>query len=142
TVAVANGVAVFGWQRPWLRPIPRAATRAAIRRVCSLGLVFFALQLSRSLDLLADNLVAAQVLGAGTVPQYAVPLKLFVLPSSIIALFQMPLWPAYGEAAARGDRAWIARTARRSFTVSLLASLPAALTLAVFGRTILRLWVG
>jgi O-antigen/teichoic acid export membrane protein len=53
-----------------------------------------------------------------------------------------PLWPAYGEAIARGDLQWVNRTLVRSLQVTALASVLVASLLIVGGNTILALWVG
>jgi O-antigen/teichoic acid export membrane protein len=53
-----------------------------------------------------------------------------------------PLWPAYGEAAARADIAWIRRTFVRSVWVSFVIVLPTFVLVALFGRTVIQLWTG
>ena len=53
-----------------------------------------------------------------------------------------PYWPAYAEAAGRGDVAWIRHTARQNLarTLGLLAA--GALAVIWIGRPFIRLWAG
>jgi O-antigen/teichoic acid export membrane protein len=90
----------------------------------------------------SDSLVVAQILGQETVAQYSVPYRLFSIVTVVLTFFLMPLWPAYAEAAARGDVFWIRRTLRRSLKLGLAFNLTAGLLLVVSGRWIIRLWVG
>src|SRR5208282_70762 len=95
---------------PWLLPARRAFSGVAARKIFDLGILFFVLQCAFVLAYTSDNIVIAQVLGAAAVALYAVPQKLFSSVSTIVSMAINPLWPAYGEALARGDVAWVRRT--------------------------------
>ncbi|MEO8005630.1 MAG: oligosaccharide flippase family protein [Betaproteobacteria bacterium] len=125
-----------------LRPGPRHVTRAGIRRIAHVGLLFFALQIVVSVAFAADNLIIARVLGASAVATYAIPEKMFALITSVVMLAVTPLWPAYGEAIARGDNAWVRRALGRSIRFAMLAAALASAALVAFGGEITRLWVG
>jgi O-antigen/teichoic acid export membrane protein len=90
----------------------------------------------------SDNIVVAGIFGADEVTQYAVPWQLFMIPIVGLSVMLTPLWPAYGEAIARGDVAWIRTTLYRSFAVGLLITVPAATFLVMFGTQVIHLWVG
>jgi O-antigen/teichoic acid export membrane protein len=140
--SVMNGSVLFGAQRPWLRPRVRNLRAFAAKRVLSTGLMFFILQISMTIGYQADNLVIAQVLGAEKVAQYAVPFRLFSITPALLAMIMMPLWPAYGEALTRGDRAWVLKTIRRSLILGLAISIPISTVLIGFGQQIVHAWVG
>ena len=54
-----------------------------------------------------------------------------------------PLWPAYGEAIARGDIPWARSTLTRSIKAGLLVAVPlGGCPGAVFGLPIIAVWVG
>jgi O-antigen/teichoic acid export membrane protein len=53
-----------------------------------------------------------------------------------------PLWPAYGEALARGDLPWIRKGLRRSLLLASCLAAPSAALLALFSGMILTWWVG
>jgi O-antigen/teichoic acid export membrane protein len=137
-----NWITEFGWYRPWLFPEWMAFDQAVARRILAMGSQFFLLQLAGALAFASDNIVAAQVCGQSAVTQYAVPMRLFAALASVIALFNNPLWPAYGEAAAHGDIDWAKRTLIRSLWWTLLVSAVLATILMLFGKVILYHWVG
>ena len=141
-VAALNAAAVFGWQRRWLRPRLSAVSQSAAREVAKVGLLFMVLQISIALAFSSDNLVAAQVLGLDAVPQYSVPFRMFAIPASLLGVMLAPLWPAYGEAVARGDVRWIRQTLRRSLHVSVAYGAIVSVLLVLFGKAIVRAWAG
>ncbi len=104
--------------------------------------MFFVAQLGTVLILNAPNLVIARLLGANTVAPYSVVMKPIQALTLLTALWAIPLWPAYGEAAARGDWNWIARTFRRTAVLGLLVSVSGASLFFAFHRSILGYWVG
>jgi O-antigen/teichoic acid export membrane protein len=140
--SVMNGLVLFGAQRPWLRPRIGNARSLAAKTILSTGLMFFIMQISMTIGYQADNLVIAQVLGAEKVAQYAVPFKLFSIAPALLAMIMMPLWPAYGEAITRGDRAWVLKTLRRSLMLGLGISIPINAVLIAFGLQLVHGWVG
>lgn len=139
--AFANGVVLY-LRRPWLRPHLSSITGDAVRRVFRRGMLFFTLQLGGVIAYQSDNYVINQVLGPEQVTQYAVPLYLFNLAPLLLNLVLAPLWPAYAEAAARGDADWVRGTLTRSIKLALSVTGPPALILVLFGAPIMRLWVG
>jgi O-antigen/teichoic acid export membrane protein len=137
-----NWITEFGWYRPWLSPKWMAFDRNLARRILTQGSQFFLLQIAGALAFASDNIVAAQVCGPSAVTQYAVPMRLFAALASVLALFNNPLWPAYGEAAARGDIDWAKRTLIRSLWWTLLISALLATIVMLFGKVIIYHWVG
>jgi len=137
-----NGFLLFGFQRPWLRPKFESFSRECVRRLFGLGSMFLLLQIFMSLAFLSDNIIIAHVIGAVAVAQYAVPQRMFGFVSILIGLLLGPLWPAYGEAVARGDHQWVGLTLRRSLLYAVLVSGAAAAVFVIFGHAIVWLWVG
>lgn len=138
----ANGWFFFFRQRPWLRPRwPNVSARAA-KTLLRTGFLFFALQVAAALCYQSPNFVIAQMLGASAVTAYAVPLRLFSVAPMFLGFVLAPLWPAYGEAIARGDHAWVTKTLKRSISLGLIVNVPIAAALVLFGRNLIQLWVG
>ncbi|MFI5166663.1 MAG: oligosaccharide flippase family protein [Thermoanaerobaculales bacterium] len=138
----ANGWFFFFRQRPWLRPRwPNVSARAA-KALLRTGFLFFALQVAAALCYQSPNFVIAQMLGASAVTQYAVPLRLFSVAPIFLGFVLAPLWPAYGEAIARGDHSWVTKTLKRSILMGLVVNVPIAAVLVLFGRNLIQLWVG
>ncbi len=115
---------------------------AAAASILRLGALFFALYLTSALLVLVDNLLAAHLFGLEEVPQLAAAQRLFALPLMALAVVLTPLWPAYTEAIARGDLAWVGKTLRRTLMLCVGLGGVSALMLACFGGSILQLWVG
>ncbi len=137
-----NGVMLFGFQRPWLRPRWKKVNGAAARKLFRLGILFFILQMTIALAYASDNLIAAQLLGPAAVTQYAVTMRLFSIAPMILGLWLSPLWPAYGEAIARGDQLWVQQTLSKSLRMALLVTVVPSALLIVLGAPIVTRWVG
>lgn len=137
-----NGIVLFGWKYPWLRPRLDNISLQISQKLFRVGFLFLILQIASAVAYQSDNIVLARILGASVVPQYAVPVKLFALIPMLLGFVVAPLWPAYGEAIARKDVTWARKTLFRSIRISLLISVPATLALLIFGVQIIHLWVG
>lgn len=141
-VTFINGIVLFSKRYPWLRPRISNFSITIMKRVLKIGLLFFFLQLAVSLGYSSDNIVLAQILGLNAVSQYAVPMRMFQIVPLLLGFVFAPLWPAYGEAIARGDIGWVTLTLKRSICLGLLVNIPFAMILVVFGSKILELWIG
>lgn len=140
--ALLNNVDMFGRRRRLLRPRLRSATRGVMKKLAASGMLYFTLQAVGAFAYQADTLVIAHFLGAGEVPQYAVPLRLFMFVPVLLSLVLRPLWPAYADAIARREAAWVRRTFLRITRAVLSFTIPITLVLVVFGTKIIHLWVG
>jgi O-antigen/teichoic acid export membrane protein len=125
-----------------VRPARGLVTRSAMSVTSKTGGMFFAVQIVGAVAYGADTFIVAQVAGAAMVAQYSVPERLFALISMVVSIVLAPLWPAYGEAIARGDREWVRRTFNRSLVAAATVSGTLSLALVVVGRPLIHLWVG
>ena len=139
---VLNTVVYFGIVNPTIRPKISEIRLGLIRDISSKGGLFFILQLVASLSYSADAFIIAQVLGPSAVSQYSVPDKMFSVISSIIIMLLQPLWPAYGEAKARNDTAFIKLTLKRSIFLAVGASSVISATLILASPWLLKHWLG
>jgi O-antigen/teichoic acid export membrane protein len=137
-----NGVVLFARRRPRLMPSWRMLRRATSLSLLRLGSMFFALQIAVALAFTSDNIVVARVFGAEDVTAYAVPMRMFSFLPMILLICFTPLWPAYGEAIARGDIAWVRRTLLRSLAFGFAVTSAVAIVLVVFGVEIVHAWAG
>jgi O-antigen/teichoic acid export membrane protein len=140
--AALNGWFLFRRQRPWLMPRLRDADLRAARPLLKTGSLFLVLQIAGLVAFSLDNIVIAQIMGSKSVQEYAIPTKLFVLAPTLLSYVLVPLWPAYREALARGDGAWVKRTLRRSIVLAALVNIPSTVVLVVAGPLLLHVWVG
>ena len=139
---VLNSVVFFGKVRADLRPSLAHIAAPYIAKVIRVGLLFFVLQTAVSIAFASDNLIIAHVLGQTAVAEYSVISKIFESLILILGIIVTPLWPAYGEARARGDTDWIVRTLKRSLIFTVAAMSAAILLLSLTGEILLQLWVG
>lgn len=140
-VQLANTV-VLHFQRPWLRPAYRFVSWTSVRQLLHDGFLFFLLQVSTAFIFASDNLVVAHLFGPASVTQYAIPFRLFSLASTMVGMALGPLWPAYGEALARGEFEWLRRALRRSLMLALVASTLGSVILYFIVPWIVQIWTG
>lgn len=140
--SLLNSVLYFGWLQPEAAPAFKLVSSHAMRHIAHIGMLFFVLQITGPIIFTSDNVVIAQLLGPHAVAAYAVPQRLFSVIPTILGIALIPLWPAYGEAAARGDYAWVWRTLRRSFITSVGLAGLGAIVLVCAGNWVIKLWVG
>lgn len=141
-VGLINSMVFFGRLYPEFRPRPNAVSRHHSAEIAQVGFLFFILQIAVSVTYASDNFVIAHILGAEKVTQFAIPDRLFALTSMVVGLAVTPLWPAFGEAIARGDNVWARQTLLRTTVVAGLAGIAASMFLLIFGKTIIHAWVG
>ncbi|MEY2480088.1 MAG: hypothetical protein QOI04_1015 [Verrucomicrobiota bacterium] len=141
-INAASAIWLFEFHKPWLRPSLWAVDRKIVRELFSAGWRFFVIGTAWMINSQTDNLVIAHYLGARQVTPYSVTFRLFAIATMLQTLAYPSLWPAYTNAFAQRDFAWIRRTFRSSLMVSFLATLAILIVLVVFGRSIIRLWAG
>lgn len=140
--AVALNFWVHGWHKPWVRPIPEAISRDSFRLLMNTGVGFFVLQIAGLIVFNSDNLVITHYLGPAQVTPYSVTWRLAAYAALLQTAVFPSLWPAYSEAYARGDYAWVRRTFWRAVRLALGSTAVAVCALAFFGRTMIRFYVG
>lgn len=125
-----------------LRPHPRLASRALIRRLFDLGSLFLVLSITLVLATSLDNLVLTHSVGLAAVAAFAIPAKVFAQFSQALMLINLPLWAANGDAMARGDVHWVRRTTLRMVMLSSGAAAAGGVVAFLLGPSILRVWLG
>jgi len=138
---VVNAVILFR-EHPWLVPTLSSYRAVTAKRILKLGLMFFVLQCAVAIGFTSDNIVITQILGAAAVAAYAVPQKLFSVLQTVVSMAINPLWPAYGEAIARGDVAWVRRVFVGSLWLVLAITVPSSAAIAFACPWILRMFFG
>jgi len=137
-----NALHFFTFDRRDLLPRWSLISRDAIAQIARLGGMFFLIQLVITFSFSTDNFIVARTLGVATVALYSIPQRMFTFISVIVFTLTTPLWPAYGEAVARGDMAWVRRTLSGTQRGALLWSTGVAIVLVLMAHRILLLWVG
>lgn len=131
---------MFGWHRPWLRPSRSSFDGGLARGLLNTGAAFLIPQIAAIGAWESDYLIVLKVLGPAAVATYA---TIFRLPSTFQGLLSMwlyPLWPAYAEAAARGDIVWVRERYKKSLVRTMGLSLAGAAGLLLLGRPVVSFW--
>jgi O-antigen/teichoic acid export membrane protein len=132
----------FGYHKPWLTPSLSTAKLVSATKLFRIGILFFVLQVALAVGFGSDSIVLARILGPVTVAQYSLTSRIFTILPMLLGFVVMPLWPAYGEAFARGDIRWLKQTLYRSLFLALLVAVLANSVLVFTSTAILRMWVG
>ena len=139
---VLNTALFFSLTSPDLKPRWGLVSRQTISEILSIGILFFLLQVVVAVAYSADNFVVARTLGVASVPDYAIPQRMFGVIAMMISMLVSPLWPAYGEAMSRGDLDWVRRSLFRSVSIVLLVSIAGSAALLLGSYKLINWWVG
>lgn len=133
---------LFFVRRPQIRPGFSSASAAMAKTLLRTGMAFFFLQLVISLSFGYDSVIVARSLGAVSVPQWAIPERLFSIIGILSAFALQPLWPAYREAIGRRDMDWVRVAFRNSLLMTAGGAALVAVGLTLASPFVIPLWVG
>lgn len=131
---------IWCFHKPWLSPRLSHIKGRAARRMMQTGSEFFLLQIAGLVAFNSDNLVVTHYLGPAQVAPYSVAWRLVGYAAVAQALIAPALWPAFSEAFARGDLAWVRRMFRRTMWATMSIALGCSALFAFAGRWIIRVW--
>jgi O-antigen/teichoic acid export membrane protein len=137
--AVINGI-IFFKRYEQFRPSWAFVDAAAMKRILSTGLLFVAMQIGTSISFASDKLIIARLLGAETVAAYSVYERVFGVGANLMLVMLLPIWPAYAEAWARKDAAWVRKTLKHSLALSVGVSIAFGILIVLLGPLIVSLW--
>lgn len=134
------GSILFFRAHPHLRPSPRALEWTKLCEIFRYGIAAIGAGVASAFTRSGPALVIANRLSTAAVTPLVVTQRLTEAVSIIFIAALQPLWPAYTEAAARGEWKWVNRTFRKSLWLWAVMYLPLAGVLLVFGSPLIRLW--
>lgn len=111
-------------------------------RFLRVGIAFAVLSLGWVLAYTLDSIVVASVLGASSAAVFSIAVRLFGLVGGTLTLAGQQMWPAMGEAIARGDLGWVRKRFKHSILTAAGAATLSSVVLVAVGPTATRLWVG
>lgn len=112
-----------------------------IRALLRLGTMFFLLQLAASFAFQSDAIVITQTLGQAAYGDFAIVQRLFLFISILMSATMVGLWPAFGDALARGDLAWTRRMLIHSLVIASTVSAVAVVALSLSMEWLLTRWL-
>lgn len=117
-----------------------ASTRHEWPMLSRISLLFLVLQLGTAIGWSMDSLIISSTLGASAVAAFALTQRLYFIATQPVIVFNSPLWPAYADADARSDHAFIRKTLFSAAKLTLAYSLVTVGALFAFSQPILRHW--
>ncbi len=141
-VVLLNGLYLFTWQQPWLRPSSRYVDRETSWKLLRDGGWYLLAGLGRSAVFMSGDMLVAQLMGAETVPEFGVPFRVAAVLTLFFSVTLNALMPAYAEATGRGDHSWVRRALNRSLTLATLIGVSGAIVYVAVGKQVIELWVG
>jgi O-antigen/teichoic acid export membrane protein len=115
---------------------------SATRRVVSAAGPMLGISVASACAFVFDNTLTLVWLGPEASAVMAIAMRLITTASGFVSVIGQALWPAFAEAAAADDRAWMRRTLRDGSLILTGLALAGSLALAVLGGPLLRLWLG
>jgi O-antigen/teichoic acid export membrane protein len=144
--SVAANAACLIWicffHKPWMKPWLGNIDPGCIGRIFRSGGQFFAIQMAALVVFSSDNLVISHYLSPASVTPYAITWRLVGYIAAVQSAIIPALWPAYSEAFAKGDLAWIRSTYNRVRWASAGALAVSCSLVLLEGRQIIRIWAG
>jgi O-antigen/teichoic acid export membrane protein len=140
-LANAGSSAHLFWSHPRMRPGRPRGGPSNLASVLRPGGWLFGVTAAMSCLYMFDNLLALHWLGAAVSAPMTIALRLCTTAVGMIAVITQPLWPAFVDAAARGDAIWAARTLRRGGAAVAVLAGAGALAIGMFGAPLLRWWL-
>ena len=143
-VPVVQGLGLFVhllWILGWSLSPSALAPVAQVRTMLQSSLLFALPQIGLALVQSAPAIAISLAAGSASVTGYTILMRLFSPFQQGQILLLAPVWPAYTEAHARMDHAWVARTFWHTMAALALLALGVAVV-AQGAPAILRLWVG
>lgn len=105
------------------------------------GGLFFLLQIGGLLVWSMDSLIIAATLGAASVTNFALVQRLFQFVLAPLGIINSPLWGAYADAHARGDKVFIAKTLKKSMAGTMGIALISIVFIGSMAPKIYDLWI-
>ncbi|HUI57759.1 MAG TPA: lipopolysaccharide biosynthesis protein [Bryobacteraceae bacterium] len=126
--------------RPWLRPRLALVSWTVGSQLFRRGVLFFLAGLVVILTTQLPLVIIGAQLGPRETAVYGVAARLLSVVPVLVSIFTVPLWPAYTEAATRGENAWTRKTFRISVSVCGAAAVTGCGLFAAIYRPLISHW--
>ena len=127
---------------PHVVPRLQALAWETIPGIARTGLAFLSVQFAMIFGFGLDLLFVEKLAGATKAAEFAIVQRFFSVVPVVAAIALQPLWPAYADARARSDFAWIVGTFRTSMTRTVLFSAALLGAMVALSPWIIPIWVG
>lgn len=120
----------------------RKIDRRLLRPLFALSWQFFVISLYTLVIWNIDNLVIVAYKGPEAVVSYAVAFRLMWVMLTMLNVIPNALWPAYSEAAARGDWPWVDAMHRHTTLLTVALATVIGVVFVVWGQEFILAWAG
>jgi O-antigen/teichoic acid export membrane protein len=117
-----------------------SAISAEKKSLLKVGGLFFILQIGTMVGWGADSLIISSTLGAAQVAIYSVTQRLFQFVTQPLGMMNAPLWSAYADAHAHGDKAFIRQTLKKSMLLTAGITVVGGGLLFVLSQQLIEWW--
>ncbi len=139
--AAATGF--FLVRRGWLKAVPSKETVGGrLRELSVAGGPFAVLQVGAAVIVSTDALIVSQTAGLSAAGDYNAVQRLFLLLITAQFFLLTPLWSAYTQAHAMGERGWVRRRLWSSLQATFALTFGGAAVLALLGPRLVEAWLG
>lgn len=128
-------------RHPELRPHRLWMSWPAMREVAGQGMLYFVLALTGGLSFMLDNVLTLGLLGPEASARMTIALRICITAVGALVVMSQPLWPAFAEAAEKGDRRWILKALLRGSALLVGLTLAGSVPLLLYGERVLRWWL-
>lgn len=124
-----------------LRPVFNYNKNKVDKKMYSLGLQFFVVQIAALILASTDNFLVSTLIGSENVTYYSIVNKLFITVNTIYMIILIPLWNSTADAIVKKDYMWISKMIKK--LVYLLIPVACVLIfLVVMFDFIVKIWIG
>jgi len=139
---VVNWTVHFVLVRPEHLPVFRLVDAGLARRIGREGGYFLILQVAGIAVFSTDSFIVLHFYGPAAFGKYILVAKIFQVMPALVGVWLGALWPAYSDAIARGDHAWVRRTLMPSTVLASGACAVASCSVAILARPVIHIWTG
>ena len=132
----------IAWRDPMLRPFRHRPSRTHALELLHSGKHYFVIAISSAVAFGADSMILSATRGPRSVAEYGACYKVFTFIPIMGFLILSALWPAFAEARAASDRAWLRGSFYKSLKWSLLTNVAFAVVLLIVGKRLIGAWLG
>lgn len=129
-------------RHPELRPDWSVSSLARCIDLLRSGAPFLTLSVAATLSMSLDSVLSLSLLGADAAAQMAVAQRACVTAYGLMWAVTQPLWPAFADAATRGDHAWARRHILGALAAVAIGALAGCVILVMFGGRLIEIWMG
>lgn len=131
----------FCFKYPELRPSVKLVNIKEAKEVMSVGVHFFAIQISSVVLFMTSNLLISKLFDPSMVTPYGIAYRYFSILLVAFTVICMPFWNATTDAYERNDMEWIRRATRklRILTIAIFIGMIVMIAVSPF---VYSIWIG